>query len=342
MPLADASVRPLPGCLLVLVLLTGATAVSAQPFETLGTRALGMGGAFVAVADDATAPYWNPAGIATGALVALGLEHGRLDRGDEEDGRLFDPASNGSATFLGLTLPSLGVSYYRVALQAVDPFVLQAVPPVPGGGLPYGLTSLVTHQVALTLAQTLVPGLHVATAVKFVRGSAGQDVAIRTTGDPLALASEIGRRSSSTVDLDVGVMAAVGRVRVGLTGRNLREPEFETPGGGAVAVERLWRAGAAVFPGDRLIVAVDADLMRTQLVEGDERRNVAAGVEAWLLERRLAVRTGVRASTVGDARPVGAGGASYALTSAFFVDGQVSRGARAGDSSWTVSARFAF
>jgi hypothetical protein len=29
----------------------------------VGARALGMGGAFVAVADDATAPYWNPAGM---------------------------------------------------------------------------------------------------------------------------------------------------------------------------------------------------------------------------------------------------------------------------------------
>ena len=28
----------------------------------VGARALGMGGAFVAVADDATATYWNPAG----------------------------------------------------------------------------------------------------------------------------------------------------------------------------------------------------------------------------------------------------------------------------------------
>ncbi|NOT34709.1 MAG: hypothetical protein HOP12_11140 [Candidatus Eisenbacteria bacterium] len=29
----------------------------------IGARAIGMGGAFVAVADDATAPYWNPAGM---------------------------------------------------------------------------------------------------------------------------------------------------------------------------------------------------------------------------------------------------------------------------------------
>ena len=30
----------------------------------VGARAVGMGGAFVAVADDASSLYWNPAGIA--------------------------------------------------------------------------------------------------------------------------------------------------------------------------------------------------------------------------------------------------------------------------------------
>ncbi len=40
--------------------------VSANFVETeLGARAMGMGGAFVAVADDVTALHWNPAGLAT-------------------------------------------------------------------------------------------------------------------------------------------------------------------------------------------------------------------------------------------------------------------------------------
>ena len=40
---------------------------SAQSLDTIGTRAQGMGGAFVGVADDASAVYWNPAGLAGGA-----------------------------------------------------------------------------------------------------------------------------------------------------------------------------------------------------------------------------------------------------------------------------------
>ena len=48
---------------IVLLLLTGM--VQANFVETeLGARAMGMGGAFVAVADDVTALHWNPAGLA--------------------------------------------------------------------------------------------------------------------------------------------------------------------------------------------------------------------------------------------------------------------------------------
>ena len=48
---------------MILVVALTARPASAQLFEAVGIRAQGMGGAFVAVADDATAPYWNPAGM---------------------------------------------------------------------------------------------------------------------------------------------------------------------------------------------------------------------------------------------------------------------------------------
>ena len=51
----------------VILALSGVAPASAQ----VGTRASGMAGAYVGVADDATAVYWNPAGVATGALVSV-------------------------------------------------------------------------------------------------------------------------------------------------------------------------------------------------------------------------------------------------------------------------------
>ena len=45
----------------------------AQIVEAVGSRALGMGGAFVAVANDGTATWWNPGGLAAGPFADISL-----------------------------------------------------------------------------------------------------------------------------------------------------------------------------------------------------------------------------------------------------------------------------
>lgn len=64
--------RPRPAALVTLSLLVGARVFGQEPPSATqlgvsvgsGARALGMGGAFIAVADDASAASWNPAGLA--------------------------------------------------------------------------------------------------------------------------------------------------------------------------------------------------------------------------------------------------------------------------------------
>src|SRR5438309_6792926 len=87
-----------------------AVPAGAQTFETIGIRAQGMGGAFVAIADDATAGWWNPAGLASGAYFNTVLEQGRA----------VDPSRSRASGF-SLAFPALGLGYYRLQISEIRP-----------------------------------------------------------------------------------------------------------------------------------------------------------------------------------------------------------------------------
>ena len=74
---------------LSVILMLGLLFIVANPsFATsrYGTKAYGMGGAFTAIADDASAVYWNPAGLTQNSLVGLQVSGGgQMDQEDIED-----------------------------------------------------------------------------------------------------------------------------------------------------------------------------------------------------------------------------------------------------------------
>ena len=120
----SAIMRIHPTSLLVLALLVctlvAPRPAAAQPFDAVGTRAQGMAGAFVAVADDATATWWNPAGLATGAYL-----NAIIERGESRSRRipLRLPARRGGPArqVLPSPIPRSGLSYYRVRVSQVAP-----------------------------------------------------------------------------------------------------------------------------------------------------------------------------------------------------------------------------
>ena len=68
---------------LISALLAAPAAAWAQPEPPVGVRAAGMGGAFVAVADDATAVYWNPAGLPTGSFFSLVIDRNSVSTDEQ-------------------------------------------------------------------------------------------------------------------------------------------------------------------------------------------------------------------------------------------------------------------
>src|SRR3954470_2067980 len=101
-----------------LFFLAIATPVAAQTFEVVGTRAAGMGGAFVAVADDASATYWNPGGLALGHMFSAVLDRKVTDlKPDKAD----DSSRHGTGSLIALAMPALGFAHYQLRTTSVTP-----------------------------------------------------------------------------------------------------------------------------------------------------------------------------------------------------------------------------
>lgn len=318
---------------------------AAQTFDTMGTRAAGMGGVFVAVVDDASAAYWNPAGFASGAYFSLVL--------DRTSGRTSPPGEPGAGSrsgfLLALGAPAVSLSYYRLRATTIQPAS-------PTGGAAGGrnvtgvgdvrVNSLVTHHAGATLVQSIVPGVALGATLKLVRGVAASSV--QPDGDRDNLlddSADLVGQASNKFDADIGVMATAGRIKAGLTIRNVLQPEFETAGNATrVRLERQARAGVAISPVDGWALAADLDLLETAGPHG-EVRDFAIGGEG-RVARRAFVRAGARMNTVDTATvgrmPTAGFGGSYAVTASVLVDAQVTVGSEKAPRGWGISARFVY
>lgn len=284
--------------------LAGPKVASAQIYESIGVRAQGMGGAFVAVSDDATTTWWNPAGLASGSYLSGVIEFDRVENPTRTRARAF-----------ALNIPSLGLSYYRFPLNGIQL------------STPTGTSSAsredqgVLSQFGATVGQSLGSHLILGSTLKLVH------VLGHTRGD-----------------LDLGAMANLGMLRLGVAVKNVRKPEF-SEGDTQLELPRQARAGASVRVGAleriQLVGAVDADLTTTKTAVGDER-HLAAGAEAWLANRAVGVRAGVGVNTIGPERRSGSVGLSVGLRGGFYLDGQLTRGADEARNGWGVSLRVTF
>jgi hypothetical protein len=328
-------------CALVWPAVTGA-----QTIETVGERALGMGGAFVAVADDSTATWWNPGALAAGPFIDVAAGWSRSEfRGDGV------PQGRTRLTAISLSTPPFGVSYYRFRITNIQPVGPTGTSSGGREDRRVGVVrSLAVHDLGATLVTSVFTGVHVGTTLKFLRGRVEH-----STGDigatPEALL-DLGDDASAgrghgQFDADIGVLAVSGPWRVGAVVKNLRAARFADDAGGYVRLPRQARAGVAFDGAARRgsnaawTVSADVDVASYATGTGD-RRVIAAGAERWLFGKRIGVRGGARFNQVGQKDRSATAGVSAAIRSGLLVDAHAVRGGSDDERGFGVAARFTF
>ena len=169
----------------------------AQRFDDVGVRAQGMAGAFVAVADDASATWWNPAGLATSLGVA----------------ELAAEAGEGGFRSASLTFPSLGVSYYRLRIKQIQPSATT------GSQASNREDNGAVSQFGATFGQSIVQQLVLATTVKLVNAQgdtqADADVGVMASLGIVRLGATVRNLRNPTFGSGAGVFELERRARAG-------------------------------------------------------------------------------------------------------------------------------
>ena len=298
---------------------------------------MGMGGAFVAVASDSSATWWNPAGLATGPFSDMTTARAATDL---QEGV---PARRDRVSWFAASTPSIGFSYYRLRITDIrrsDP-TGQPVVDREDTRAEVSVRSFSANELGLTVVQSILPGVHAGATLKYVRGTLRSSV-----GDTVQPPSELldsgeelrGGHAENRFDLDAGVIGVAGPLRIGAVMRNVRAPTF---GGGAFTLPRQTRVGAALDITKALTMAVDADARMYATASGD-RRVIATGAEQWLWARRIGIRGGARFNRVGARERVATAGVSVAMRAGTYLEGHLARGGAAVERGWGLGARVTF
>ena len=219
----------------------------------IGARALAMGGAFVAVANDATAMLWNPAGLAqledtrlsgmSTDLYGLGITHQFI---------------GAVTTFANL---GIGLGWERASIdgQIVDE-----------DGVLGGTFTWVEQAIIGSLATSVLDVAMAGANVKYYLADNG-------LGD-----------AASGFGFDLGLLVSLGDMFViGVNAMDLAGSAVAWDGGTTDVISGLYKAGLAMkLADDRLILATDVDF------DGTDLGNTHVGVEFQVIDE-LALRGGV-------------------------------------------------
>ena len=296
---------------------------AAVEFVVVGPRAVGMGGAGVAVTTDSLATYWNPAGLALSegfdirlqasgqGIDRAGIRETLEDIDDIDDSDISAANQNRLQNLLdnlnGSSLSALAaVGLYAkghwgehvIGLNISDvgtggSFTTTPLTAVVSGGMldvngELQVSFLEARQVALSYAYAfLEKKISLGVTAKVIQGAAynrGIDV---DDNDDFDLSDELkNAKKSYEFGVDVGVLIRpFSWLQVGVVGKDLNKPSFNAPGGGKFKLRPQARGGIALLPFSGTTVTVDADITNNKtLVPGIRSRVISAGVEQGLFE----------------------------------------------------------
>ena len=270
----------------MLTVLNGVSAVSAAGGQAggaaaylkmgVGARALGMGGAFIGVADDATTTYWNPAGLARLESRQLSTMHAdlTLDR---------------SYNFINMVNPgsrySWGLSWIRAGVDSIEKFVIidpNTVGPTGVVGDTDGNGKLDFNEVQsagyfedkedclmASVARQVKEGFDVGLSIKYLK-------------------HELDTNSGDGFGFDLGALYDVSdRFRMGLVAKDLgAELEWDTASGQTDDVPSKLALGCSYKLWDGALLALDISKVE------DMDTEVFVGGEA-LFREKFAIRAGM-------------------------------------------------
>jgi hypothetical protein len=262
-----------------------------------GARAIAMGGAFTAVADDGSAAYWNPAGIAQVKFALTTGVGGRSDTTTNEYGNYF--AGVNSPGYIGLTTEAFAANVFY-DIYSVDAYVDESA-----FYTSYQRTNATVADVALTgtLAMNFWKFLMLGGNIKLL----GHSESV-TDYDEYGVEYATSEISGNAVSYDFGaILQPFGNniMRLGFVARDINNPkiiidafdEYGNPVQYVLGYQPEYVVGIALKPSKSSVIAADLkffEVYDSVLDVTNEHMLLKAGLEQKILFGLIALRCGIR------------------------------------------------